>query len=475
MERLICELRFEAWPNLASLLPLLDAITPFDMPDNEITAQMTGQVRADNVNALLVKLLAQQPAPFALIIEDGQWLDSASWSVVQAVHRQVEQCLLVLTIRPLLNSVPSEFDRLRQAPDTMIIRLSPLSPEAVQTLVGQRLGVRRVPEPVQRVIWEKAQGHPLFSEELTFALRDRHLIVVEDHVCRVAANAGDLAQLDLPGTLQGVIISRLDQLPPREQLTLKVASVIGHIFPVRALETVYPIEADRAYLTTYLTRLEVLDLMLKDLSTLEVAYLFKNVMTQEVAYGLIPFAQRRQLHADTARWYETAHARRLEPYYPLLAFHWRLAEDATQTLNYLTLAGAEALQEGAYREVVEFLTQALALVEAEGETVHQPITPITQGNLRRARWERQIGQAFYGLGNLPQSPDPFPKCSGIVAPFYVGECGPFSGRHFETDGATSPASIMARFHHLVSAPATSDAAGGRCSGLGGGFGGGAGL
>ena len=52
--------------------------------------------------------------------------------------------------------------------------------------------------------------------------------------------------------MQGVITSRIDRLTPAQQLTLKVASVIGRLFPFRLLRDIHPIEADRHLLRGFL-------------------------------------------------------------------------------------------------------------------------------------------------------------------------------------------------------------------------------
>ena len=96
----------------------------------------------------------------------------------------------------------------------------------------------------------------------------------------------------------------------------------------------------------------------------DLAYLFKHVVTQEVAYSLLLYAQRRQLHRAVAEWYEQTQADDLSALYPLLAYHWGRAEEPTKTLAYLELAGEQALRAGAYQEAVDFLTDAASLAES---------------------------------------------------------------------------------------------------------------
>jgi tetratricopeptide (TPR) repeat protein len=374
---------------------LLNVVLALDLPDNEITAQMTGEVRADNTRDLLVLLLqkAAQEAPLLLALEDAHWFDSASWSVVRVVSQQVQPLLLLATTRPFDGAPPPEFTQLLNDPAVVYFKLTALSHGSTLALVCQRLGVASLPQPVADFIYEKAEGHPFFSEELAYALRDAGVIEVSNGVCRIAPHIGDLHALNFPYTIQGVIISRVDRLTPQQQLTLKVASVIGRIFAYYTLRDVYPVEADKPRLPEHLQMLEKLDLTTLASAEPDLAYLFKHIITQEVVYNLMLFAQRKQLHQAVAEWYEQQHADDLSPFYPLLVHHWSKAENYSKTLDYLEKAGEQALRDYANQEAVTFFEQALELV-AQAEA------PKAADRVRQARWERQLGEAHYGLGHM---------------------------------------------------------------------------
>ena len=128
-------------------------------------------------------------------------------------------------------------------------------------LVEQCLGVTSVPGPVVEMIIEQAEGHPYFSEEIAFALRDAGLLVIENGESRLAPNVRDLRDVDFPNTVQDIIIGRFDRLSARQQSILKVASVIGREFSIDTLVEIYPVEMDAAEAVESLQSLAVLDLM----------------------------------------------------------------------------------------------------------------------------------------------------------------------------------------------------------------------
>src|SRR5262249_36423578 len=154
----------------------------------------------------------------------------------------------------------------------------------------------------------------------------------------------------VPEHLEGVINSRIDRLAPSQQLALKVASVIGRIFAVRLLRDVYPIEPDKVHLPADLDALTPSDLIAPEAGEADLAYLFRHIITREVVYGLMTFAQRQEHHRAVAAWYERTHAADLSPFYAILAYHWAGARDESKAIDYLEKAGDQALRDGAYQE-----------------------------------------------------------------------------------------------------------------------------
>ncbi len=409
-------------PDLLRLAPLLDAVLLLDMPDNDLTAQMSGDARADNTRELLVRLLQATVGdkPLLLILEDAHWLDSASWALARRVNRDVQPLLLVIAARPLRVSpgdqLPEAYVHLRDAPGTHFVRLGALSAAEIETLVCQRLEVAQVPEPVVAFVREKAENHPFFTEELILALRDAGQIKVVDGECRVTSTVDNLHALDFPNTIQGVITSRIDRLAPQQQLALKVASVIGRVFAVRVLREVHPIEADKSRLHDYLDTLAQLNLTLLDSPEPDLSYSFKHLITRQVAYNLMSFAQRRRLHRSIAEWHEHTYSDDLAPFYSLLTHHWRQAQELAKAMDYLERAGEQALHSGAYQEAVRLLVELVALAQEQGDQVERDVAPdlVPLYHLRRARWERLLGDACWRIGSLPESLTHARRALGIL-------------------------------------------------------------
>jgi class 3 adenylate cyclase/tetratricopeptide (TPR) repeat protein len=394
-QQVLDQLRRE--PEWLRLAPLLNSVLPLDLPENELTVHMSGQVRADNTHELLLRIMEGTARRGLLVLEDAHWLDSASWALARLASQRLPSTLLVILSRPLAEPLPTDCRELLESSNLHRLVLEALPAEEALALVCERLGVTRLPEPVAALIQEKAEGHPFFSEELAYALRDAGLIQTVNGQCQLAPGV-NLGAVSFPDSVQGVITSRIDRLTPSQQLSLKVASVIGRVFAFRLLREIYPLESERPLLPDNLQILDRLDITPLDTLEPDLAYIFKHMITLEVSYSLMLFGQRRQLHQAIAQWYEQTCGQDLTASYPLLAYHWSQAQDEVKALFYLGEAGEQALRSGAYQEAVGFLREALALGARAW-----PGTAGTRDPLQEARWERQLGKAYLGLGQLDES------------------------------------------------------------------------
>lgn len=392
-------------------LPLLNGLLLIGLDETDLTRAMVGDVRADNTREVVIALLnrVMQAQPAVIIVEDAHWLDSASWQLLNAVHAQVAPAVIMLCARPMQSSASEvlrdEFERLLEHPRTQWIALQPLSAGDMVQLACDQLGVTVLPKPVVDFIDARADGNPLFCEEIVHALRETGRIRVVNGVCELQPGTRDLTGLDFPDTIQEIVISRLDRLPADQQLTLKVASVLGRSFTTRALHDVYPVPIAIAELQLHLEALCAPGVALRESFEPDRRYVFNHNVTLEVAYGTMLFAQRRALHRAAGAWFERAYASDLAPAYSLLAHHWRLAagdasDDAVavgKAVKYLELGGDQAASNSAYREAVALYVQLLDVAGSPARA------GVPQPQMDRARWQAKLGMAYRGWGRFTDS------------------------------------------------------------------------
>ncbi|MBN1887766.1 MAG: tetratricopeptide repeat protein, partial [Thermoflexales bacterium] len=242
------------------------------------------------------------------------------------------------------------------------------------------------------LIQARAQGNPFFAEELVDALREaEHLVCLPPQVeggqstwtlsdalvsalreanCLQRDPAGgdwvlcpeaqlSAAAIDIPGSVHGAVLSRLDRLPELHKLTLKVASVIGRAFELDVLAGANPAKPGHKMLQTQLDTFEKRDFTRLELPPPHVVYIFKHNITQEVVYDALLGAQQRELHRAVGEVLETLRPDAAEP----LAHHFSQGSVDYKAQFYLDRAARKAQREYANETALNYYAQALALEE----------------------------------------------------------------------------------------------------------------
>jgi len=260
--------------------------------------------------------------PVVAVIEDIHWADEALLDLVEDLADRIAG--------PLLFLCPARPDLAQRRPgwgggkrNFSAIFLEPLSHDDAARLVEFLLAVEDLPEATREAMLERADGNPFFLEEIVRHLIDEGRIVREEGRWRASE---DIAEIVIPDTVQGVLAARIDLLPAEERRALRSASVVGRVFwsgPVERL-----LNGDGHRLGEILGRLEDRELVLSQVGSTvagEREFVFKHVLTRDVAYGTLSRRDRASAHATVADWIESSAGGRQREFADLLAHHYREA------------------------------------------------------------------------------------------------------------------------------------------------------
>jgi class 3 adenylate cyclase/tetratricopeptide (TPR) repeat protein len=375
-----------------SIYSLAGELWPTNRGSQGLSAHTLPQIHTQRLHDGLIAVLSRvaEHAPLLVAIEDVQWLDDPTWTLLADLLDQDAPVLIILTGRPPL-SITEERQRLLHHRLLDQIKLHGLSPPEIHDLLARYLDVKQVDEAIWRLIAEQTQGHPFFSIELVKALRDAGLLMRQQHICRFVPGAARRAlhMVRLPSTVQGLITSRFDQLTLDQQLTLKVASVIGVEFDTATLQAIHPDHIPEEQLTAQLFAIQQSGLIALERSGPTIRYTFRPAAIAEAIYNLMSFAQRRQLHAQFANYLEQHYGH--DPQRAMtIAHHWKAAGELIRARPYLDRAGELALHNGDYAGAIDLLEQAHQIGDDEPAT--------TVGHR-----ERLLAAAYYGQGRLTES------------------------------------------------------------------------
>ena len=268
----------------------------------------------------LGELAAERPA--VVLLEDLHWAEEPLLDLLERILRDVLGPLLLIgTARPELLERRTAWGGGRR--NASLLWLEPLTVDEATLLIDAELA-GALPERLRALVVEHAEGNPFFVEELIAALIDQGVLEQEDGSWRSREVPPEFA---VPDSVQAVLASRIDLLPPLEKSAIQAAAVIGRVFWEGAVrELLEGAEPDFAVL-------EDRDFIRRRPGSSmagEKEYAIKHALTREVAYAGLPKARRARLHAAFADWLERATEARDEVA-PLLAHHYAEAvkpEDA---------------------------------------------------------------------------------------------------------------------------------------------------
>ena len=375
---------------------LLSGVLDLDLPPTLTEQQMSGRGRIEATTDLLVQLLlaTHTGSVRVLLLEDLQWLDSASWSVLENAVRRCPGLLLLLSSRPL--DAGAVFEAPLEDLGATRLQLHPLGEAAVHDIIAAELGARSVPEPVLRAVADKTQGLPLFVRQVVASLVVGLVVRCAHGV--VSFDARALAAFAIPDTIQGAVISRIDRLTPRQQHTLKTASVVGRVFSFDALRSASAGEAGPDALRADVEALVERGLVEREPDAAQ--FHFSHALVRDAVYSLLPFGFRRDMHALLGAWYER-HAGDNPLMLARIAAHWEQAQDPVRAVRALEQAGNHALRTGAYREAQNLFGRLIELA-TRGFDPSQA-QPVATGDDQMARWQMHLGLASYDLGELERA------------------------------------------------------------------------
>jgi adenylate cyclase len=342
-------------PALAWTVPYLRHLLALPAPELEATGLDHPQQKrrlAEAVKALVLR--GAERRPLFLVAEDLQWIDPSSEEFFRSLVDSLASHPVLLLTTYRVEYAPPWRDRSFHHR----VALHPLSADETRVMVESLLGDESAAGAHELVV-RRAEGNPLFVEELARYLRER----------TPAGAAVELAEHDVPETVHDLLTARIDRLPEPLKRILQLASVLGREFSLPLLEAVAAPE-DVKRLVDELVGLELV--REKGLGS-EPTYVFAQALIQQVAYEGLLIKTRAELHARAGAALERLYADRLEEVLPQLAEHYGRGPDRAKALEYLVRAGDRAMSLFAYDEAESSYRRALEAARATGDAGPGPV------------------------------------------------------------------------------------------------------
>jgi class 3 adenylate cyclase/tetratricopeptide (TPR) repeat protein len=369
------------WPVVEVVKQLLGAAPPPDAASAALLGD--GAASADDIAFSVRKLLEARAAerPLVVLFDDIQWGEPTFLDLIEHVADWSRDApiLLLCLARPDLLDVRAGWGGGKLNATTVL--LEPLSAAETDELIDGLLDGESLDTRFRERIRAAAEGNPLFVEQM--------LAMVED-------SGGEVT---VPSTIQALLASRLDQLPPAERAALERGAVEGQVFHRGAVAALAP---DDPNVTAHLFGLVRKELVRPSTATLpgDDAFRFRHLLIRDAAYDALPKATRADLHERFASWVEER-APDLVELDEIVGYHLEQAAVYRRELGAddagLRQRAADRLGAAGLRARAREDDHAAASLLGRAAALLAPDDP------RRLELLVPLGEALHGLGRLDEA------------------------------------------------------------------------
>ena len=319
----------------------------------EISSMEPAQQRRYYMDAML-RILDNRSSrqPLLLVVEDLHWIDPTTLETLEELVQRIDK----MRIFAVFTARPEFVTPWAGHPNLHSMALKRLDPAQIRTICLRVARGKTLPDEVVEQIIERADGVPLFAEELTKMIIGSGLLEEGGDSYQLI---GELPAMAIPTTLQDSLTARLDRLSSVKEIA-QIAAVIGREFSYELIRWVHPLED--SFLRFSLAQLLDEEIIDQAGGRSNANYHFKHALVQEAAYQSLVKSRRQHYHRLIA------HA--LEEHFPemaavepeMLAHHYTEANLGWQAIPYLQKAGEKAAARSSHNDAITHFTRALDLV-----------------------------------------------------------------------------------------------------------------
>jgi class 3 adenylate cyclase/tetratricopeptide (TPR) repeat protein len=316
---------------------------------------LTPEARKDKTLEALRRILLKgsEVRPLVMAVEDLHWVDRSSEEALKSWLDAISgaQVLLVFTYRPEFVHTWGTKSYHSQ------VNLMRLSNRETLAMAAHILGTEVIGSDLEELVLEKTEGIPFFVEEFMKSLKDLGMIEWRDSGYYLAKDIKDMA---IPGTIQDVIMARVDALPEGAKSVLQTGSAIGREFSCELIKRVTGVQQQE--MVSHLSVLRDSELLYERGIFPQAMYIFRHSLTQEVAYDSLLQKRKQEIHERIAQAIEQLYGDRLEEFYEVLAHHYSQSENLGKAFEYLRLSGEKATRGYSNREALRLYEDALGIL-----------------------------------------------------------------------------------------------------------------
>ncbi len=319
---------------------------PFEHRYGALT-QSPQEIKSRTLEILANQVLAlSERQPVMFLIEDTQWIDTATEEFLELVIGRVQssRVLIVVSHRPAWQPGLLGFNNISS------LQLNRLGRSNCAAIVRAIAGEFVADDVIQRIV-SRTDGIPLYIEELTKSLVEGGL---------------DIAEADIPATLQASLLSRIDRLGAQAKEIIQLCAVIGRETPLELLESV--VQKPHSTIEQGLKQLVLSELLFQAGTTSNISYSFKHALVQDSVYDSMLSEVRKEHHLTIANVLVDEFPQTVDAAPELVAWHFTEAKSNDEAIDYWHRAGKRSAGRSADVESVAQLQRAVVILDSVEET-----------------------------------------------------------------------------------------------------------
>jgi class 3 adenylate cyclase/tetratricopeptide (TPR) repeat protein len=325
------------------------------------TISMSPEARKERTMEALkwLVLSGSEIRPLVIAIEDLHWVDKSTEDTVKHLLDSISgaRVLMISTYRP--DYIFTWGGRSYHSQ----ITLNRLSNRESMVMISHLLGTDNIEKDLQDLILQKTEGIPFFIEEFIRSLKDLGMIESRDNMYCLIKDIRDLA---IPGTIQEVIMARVDSLPDAAKEVLQTGSAIEREFSYELIRRVTGIP--ELELVSHLSVLRDSELIYERGIFPQSTYVFKHALTREVVYDPLLTSRKKRLHVEIGDAIEEIHRDDLQEHYEALAEHYIAGEQYEKSAEYCRLAARKARRKASFNDAIAYGKKRVACLEELPQT-----------------------------------------------------------------------------------------------------------
>jgi len=341
--------------NESDNLPFMLGLFSFNETGVNPSIKTTDMVK-ERIIELLIKIALKisEKQPLVFVVEDLHWMDRNSEDLLKDLLESIpaSKVMVIFTYRPEYKEKWGRKSYYNQ------INLNRFSNHESTSMIRNLLTMEAIDQKFEELVLEKAEGNPFYIEELVKSLIDLSFIKKEGESYRIVKN---IENVDLPATIQSIIMARVDLLPEGAREILKVGSVIEREFEFGLIK--HLMDFSDTDLIAQLLILKDSELLYERGIAPNTAYIFKHALTRDVIYDSILRSKRKALHEKVGNAVETLFSESIRDHYEILLEHYVKCENNEKGVKYSRLAETKAEKLGSLTDAVNHALKGLDCLE----------------------------------------------------------------------------------------------------------------